>query len=106
MSFSLVTLITALGWAGAAAGLVAYGMVSKGRWGATSVAFQMTNVGCGIAMLSVAVASGIWPSAASNVAAIVIGGQTLLRVRSERAAARREQELAANASRQELVLAA
>ena len=32
MSFSMLTVITLLGWVGAAAGLLAYGMVSKGRW--------------------------------------------------------------------------
>ncbi|PZR53197.1 hypothetical protein DNL40_09435 [Xylanimonas oleitrophica] len=90
---SLITLITVLGWVGAVAGIVAYGMVSKGRWGAGSFAFQLTNLGGATAMFLVAAVNGVWPSAAANVAWIVIGAHatlTILRKRhQERAAARR-----------------
>jgi hypothetical protein len=86
---SLVTVITVLGWVGAVAGIVAYGMVSKGRWGAGSLAFQITNLGGAVLMFLVAAANGVWPSAAANVAWIVIGAQALTTILRERAARRR-----------------
>ncbi|WP_159793205.1 CBU_0592 family membrane protein [Puerhibacterium puerhi] len=89
---SLVTVITVLGWVGAVAGIVAYGMVSKGRWGAGSLAFQITNLGGAVLMFLVAAANGVWPSAAANVAWIVIGGQALTTILRERAAQRRAAE--------------
>ncbi|MFC8597056.1 hypothetical protein [Isoptericola sp. NPDC057191] len=92
MTISLLTVITALGWAGALAGLIAYGMVSKGRWTASSFAFQITNMCGAVVMTVVAGVNGVWPSAAANLAWIVIGAQTLLTVSKARAAARREQE--------------
>jgi len=92
MTISLLTVITALGWGGALAGLVAYGMVSKGRWTANSFAFQVTNMAGAVVMTVVAGVNGVWPSAAANVAWIVIGAQTLVTVQKARVAARREQE--------------
>jgi len=107
MSSSMLTLITTLGWVGALAGLVAYGMVSKGRWNANSFAFQVTNVGGAIVMFLVAAVNGVWPSAAANVAWIVIGTQTLITVGRARAVAKREaRELAAIGSPAEVDLAA
>lgn len=70
---SLMLVVTVLGWVGALAGLVAYAMVSRGRWSADSMAFQGTNMLAAGTLLSVAAANGIWPSAASNLAAILIG---------------------------------
>ncbi|PFG41466.1 hypothetical protein ATJ88_0105 [Isoptericola jiangsuensis] len=78
MSSTLVTVITALGWVGAAAGLVAYAQVSKGRWTSSSWAFQLTNIAAALLMMVVAGINGVWPSAAANVAWVVIGIQTLL----------------------------
>lgn len=95
MTISLLTVITALGWGGALAGLVAYGMVSKGRWTANSLAFQVTNMAGAVVMTVVAGVNGVWPSAAANVAWIVIGAQTLVTVRKARAAARLEEQDAA-----------
>ncbi len=89
---SLVTLITVLGWVGAVAGIIAYGMVSKGRWGAGSLAFQITNLAGAVLMFLVAAANGVWPSAAANVAWIVIGVQALSTIVRERAARRRAAE--------------
>ena len=70
---TLMMVATALGWVGAIAGLVAYAMVSRGRWSADSLAFQGTNMLAAGTLLTVAAANGIWPSAASNMAAILIG---------------------------------
>ena len=89
MSFSMLTVITFLGWVGAAAGLLAYGMVSKGRWTAGSVAFQITNVAAAGLMLSVAAVNGVWPSVAGNAAWVVIGGQALVTIARTQAKARR-----------------
>lgn len=77
---SLMMVVTALGWFGALAALVAYAMVSRGRWSADSLAFQSTNVLAAGTLLTVAAVNGIWPSAASNVAAIVIGANALFTV--------------------------
>ncbi|WP_418275492.1 CBU_0592 family membrane protein [Isoptericola jiangsuensis] len=87
MSFSILTLITALGWVGAVAGLVAYAMVSRGRWSSSSWAFQITNIAGAIIMTVVAGVNGVWPSAAANVAWIVIGIQTLMMASKNRQAA-------------------
>jgi hypothetical protein len=86
MSLSMMTLVTALGWVGAVAGLVAYGMVSKGRWSASSMPFQVANLSGAALMFLVAAVNGVWPSAAANVAWIVIGVQALAAMsRSRRA---------------------
>ena len=90
---SLISLITLLGWVGAVAGIVAYGMVSRGQWGPGSFAFQLTNLGGATAMFLVAAVNGVWPSAAANVAWMVIGTHatiTILRRRAADRAARRE----------------
>ncbi|MFI2104566.1 hypothetical protein ACH436_14820 [Isoptericola sp. NPDC019693] len=91
MTISLLTVITALGWVGAIAVVLAYGMVSKGRWTADSLPFQLSNVAGASVMLVIAIVNGIWPSALSNVAAVVIGAaamRTIARARrAERAAA-------------------
>jgi hypothetical protein len=81
--------VTVLGWVGALAGLVAYAMVSRGRWSADSLAFQGTNMLAAVTLLSVAAANGIWPSAASNMAALLIGVNavfTVLRAKKRAAA--------------------
>lgn len=86
---TLMMVATALGWVGALAGLVAYAMVSRGRWNADSLAFQGTNMLAGVTMLTVAATNGVWPSAAANIAAILIGANavaTVLRAKRRRAA--------------------
>jgi hypothetical protein len=72
-----MTVVTAFGWVGAVAGLVAYAMVSQGKWRADSIAFQATNVSAASILMTVAALNGVWPSAASNVAAIAIGANAL-----------------------------
>lgn len=86
---TLMMVATALGWVGALAGLVAYAMVSRGRWNADSLAFQGTNMLAGVTMLTVAATNGVWPSAAANIAAILIGANavaTVLRAKKRNAA--------------------
>jgi hypothetical protein len=85
---TLMMVATALGWVGAIAGLVAYAMVSRGRWNADSLAFQGTNMLAGVTMLTVAASNGVWPSAAANIAAILIGVHavtTVLRAKKRKA---------------------
>ena len=85
---TLMMVATALGWVGAVAGLVAYAMVSRGRWNADSLAFQGTNMLAGVTMLTVAASNGVWPSAAANIAAILIGVHavtTVLRAKKRKA---------------------
>jgi LytS/YehU family sensor histidine kinase len=85
---TLMMVATALGWVGAIAGLVAYAMVSRGRWNADSLAFQGTNMLAGVTMLTVAATNGVWPSAAANIAAILIGANavaTVLRAKKRKA---------------------
>lgn len=77
---TLMMVATALGWVGAIAGLVAYAMVSRGRWDADSLAFQGTNMLAGVTMLTVAATNGVWPSAAANIAAILIGANAVVTV--------------------------
>ncbi|WP_460701470.1 CBU_0592 family membrane protein [Myceligenerans halotolerans] len=76
----MTTVVTALGWVGAVAGLVAYAMVSQGKWRPDSIAFQATNVSAASILMAVAALNGVWPSAASNIAAIAIGGNALFMV--------------------------
>jgi|GEM_PF-1474797 len=73
MTISLLTVITALGWVGALAVVLAYGMVSKGRWSADSLVFQVCNLGGALVMLLIAAVNGVWPSAFANIVAAVIG---------------------------------
>jgi hypothetical protein len=77
---TLMMVATALGWVGAVAGLVAYAMVSRGRWNADSLAFQGTNMVAGVTLLTVAATNGVWPSVAANIAAILIGANAVATV--------------------------
>lgn len=92
---TLMMVATALGWVGAIAGLVAYAMVSRGRWNADSLAFQGTNMLAGVTMLTVAATNGVWPSAAANIAAILIGANAVTTVlRAKKRQAERQAESA------------
>ncbi|WP_265522389.1 CBU_0592 family membrane protein [Oerskovia flava] len=99
MSVSLLTLVTALGWVGAAAGVVAYAMVSRGRWAPTSLPFQLTNLTAASLMCLVAAVNGVWPSAVANIVWMVIGVQAVAmmvrRARRRVVTTARELELAA-----------
>jgi len=79
-----VHIITALGWAGAFAGILAYSMVSRGKWVAASFTFQLTNIAAAMAMFAVAAINGVWPSAAANVAWLGIGVISTFRIMKER----------------------
>jgi hypothetical protein len=82
---TLDTLVMILGWVGAAAGVVAYGMVSRGRWTPSSAHFQLTNLTAAGLMGLVAATNGVWPSVFANVVWIVIGVQAVvLLVRARR----------------------
>ena len=93
MPVTLDSFVMLLGWIGAAAGVVAYAQVSRGRWAASSAPFQLTNLTAAGLMGLVAAANGVWPSVFANLVWIVIGVQAIVllvrarRARRERAAA-------------------
>jgi len=88
MSHALMFVITALGWVGALVGLVAYAMVSQGRWSPNSLQFQLANLCATSLMFLVAAVNGVWPSVAANIAWMVIGAQALLVIAKARRNAR------------------
>jgi hypothetical protein len=73
--------IEALGWAGAAALLLAYGLVAGGRLAGSSVRFHALNLFGGAALAVNSGVNGAWPSAALNVVWLGIGAWALLRTR-------------------------
>lgn len=70
-------IITVLGWLGAAALLLAYGLVSAGRLAAGGAVFQLLNLAGGIALAINSAYHGAWPSAALNIVWIGIGVASL-----------------------------
>ena len=66
-------LLDAAGWAGAAALLLAYGLVSSGRLDGRSTRFQLLNLAGAIGLLANGIWHGAWPSAALNAVWLVIG---------------------------------
>ncbi|GAA1981188.1 hypothetical protein GCM10009718_17760 [Isoptericola halotolerans] len=88
MSPYLLFVVTVLGWVGAIVGLIAYLQVSRGRWAPTSLPFQLSNLCATSLMFLVAAVNGVWPSAAANIAWMVIGAQALLVIARARRAAR------------------
>ena len=79
-------LIDAAGWAGAAALLLAYGLVSSGRLSGRSVGFQLLNLLGAVGLLANGIWHGAWPSAALNAIWLVIGVHALVRLRGARQA--------------------
>ena len=79
-------LIDTAGWVGAAALLVAYGLVSSGRLHGRSTAFQMLNLTGAFGLLANGIWHGAWPSAALNAVWLVIGIAAVMRLRSTRSA--------------------
>ncbi|WP_255371707.1 hypothetical protein [Cellulosimicrobium sp. CUA-896] len=77
MLVTLDTFVMILGWVGAAAGVVAYAMVSRGRWTPSSAHFQLTNLTAAGLMGLVAATNGVWPSVFANLVWIVIGVQAV-----------------------------
>jgi hypothetical protein len=75
--------IDGAGWAGAAALLLAYGLVSSGRLTGRSLSFQLLNLFGALGLLANGVWHGAWPSAALNAVWLVIGTTALTRLRRE-----------------------
>ncbi len=76
-------LIDAAGWAGAAALLLAYGLVSSGRLSGRSVGFQLLNLAGAVGLMANGIWHGAWPSAALNAVWLVIGVTALRRLRAK-----------------------
>jgi hypothetical protein len=82
--------VTALGWIGAVVCVVAYALVSRGTWSASSRRFQVANVAAALMMCLVAARGHVWASVAANLVWAVIGTRTvatLMRARRAQAAA-------------------
>ena len=77
----LTILFESIAWAGGAATLIAYGMVSSGRLDARGRLFQALNLSGAAALAASAASHGAWPSTAVNAAWIAIGLATLPRRR-------------------------
>lgn len=77
----LTILFESIAWAGGAATLVAYGMVSSGKLDARGRVFQALNLLGAAALAASAASHGAWPSTAVNAAWIAIGLATLPRRR-------------------------
>ena len=75
-------LVDAVGWAGAAALLLAYLLVSSGRLSGRAPAFQLLNLGGAVGLLANGTWHGAWPSAALNAVWLAIGVHALLRAQS------------------------
>ncbi|WP_313662767.1 hypothetical protein [Cellulosimicrobium cellulans] len=101
MPVTLDAFVMFLGWIGAAAGVVAYAMVSRGRWAASSAPFQLTNLTAAGLMGMVAAANGVWPSVAANIVWILIGVQAIVVI--VRARARRRATVVDEATRAAVV---
>jgi hypothetical protein len=72
-------LIDTAGWIGAAALLVAYGLVSSGRLNGRSIRFQLLNLTGAAGLLANGIWHGAWPSAALNAIWLVIGITAVMR---------------------------
>jgi hypothetical protein len=66
-------LVEVAGWAGAGALLLAYGLVSSGRWRGRSAGFQLLNLAGAAGLLVNGVWHGAWPSVGLNAVWLVIG---------------------------------
>ena len=80
-------LVDAAGWAGAAALLLAYGLVSSGRLDGRGTRFQLLNLVGAVGLLANGIWHGAWPSAALNAVWLVIGITALSRLRTTRTTA-------------------
>jgi len=85
MNTSLIVDVT--GWAGAAALLIAYALVSTGRWQGTTVAYQCLNIAGGVLLVINTIYYRAYPSAFVNIVWIGIAlyaiAQTRLRLRPD-----------------------
>ena len=69
--------VTALGWIGAVVCVVAYALVSRGTWSASSRRFQVANVVAALMMCLVAARGHVWASVAANFVWAAIGTRTV-----------------------------
>jgi hypothetical protein len=77
----VLTLLTSVGWVGAAGTVGAYALVSRGSLDASSMRFQAINVvGGGLLAIS-ALTAGSWPSFLSNLIWMYFGVHALVRSR-------------------------
>lgn len=76
-------LVDVAGWLGAAALLLAYGLVSAGRLSGRSSGFQLLNLGGAAGLLANGAHHGAWPSAALNAVWVAIGVVALVRLRRD-----------------------
>ena len=83
-------LVTALGWVGAVTCLVAYVLVTRGKWAPTSGRYQLANVVSGLFMGLVAASSGVWPSVVTNAVWAVVGAHAVAVVLKARRQRQRE----------------
>lgn len=74
-------LVETVGWVGAAALLLGYGLVSAGRLDGRSTGFQVLNLVGSAGLLINGVWHDAWPSAALNAVWLVIGLMALGRLR-------------------------
>jgi hypothetical protein len=76
--------IDLLGWIGAIALLVGYGMVSAGRLQGTSWLYQQLNLGGSVLLIVNTAWHGAFPSAFLNVVWVAIALAAMLRLRKSR----------------------
>lgn len=79
-------LVDGAGWLGAAALLLAYGLVSAGRLDGRSAGFQLLNLGGAAGLLVNGAHHGAWPSAVLNAVWVAVGVVALVRLARSRPA--------------------
>ncbi len=81
-------LVDLLGWVGAAALLVAYALISRGRFVGHSIGYQALNVVGSLGLIVNTAYYRAYPSTFVNVVWIAIAAYTLARVRASGAASK------------------
>jgi hypothetical protein len=76
----IAILIDVIGWAGALAVLLGYGLISSGKISGESRLYQFLNLAGGIFLLINTIYFGAFPSAFVNVVWIVIAIAALIRI--------------------------
>ena len=79
---TMSVLVTVIGWLGAAALILAYGLVSSRRLAGDSVTFQVLNSAGALALAINTAYHAAWPSAVLNLVWIGIGVAALSRART------------------------
>lgn len=74
-------LFAVAGWLGAAALLLAYGLVSSGRLSPRGAPFQAVNLAGSLGLAANSGYHGAWPSVALNLVWMAIGAAALVRLR-------------------------